>query len=169
MASVLSIVGCAFLSGDISALSQETAKAVFGRVERVWVGNTDIVLRAKIDTGARTSSLGTDTIETFKRGDQDWVRFSFVDAAGAPVTLVRKVVRFARLKKKNAPGTETRPVVLLKLCVGDVFRLTQVNLVDRMRFDYPVLIGRRFLFGKAVVDIARQYVSEPHCREMSSG
>ena len=42
-----------------------------------------------------------------------------------------------------------------------------MNLVDRAAFNYPLLIGRRFLFGTALVNIGRQFTAEPHCAEMS--
>jgi len=164
--AVIALAGCALLWGSFPAFSQARPKTTIGRVERVWIGDAALVLPAKIDTGARTTALGVESVETFRRRGQDWVRFSFPGPQGEPVTLERKVLRFAALKKKNAPGLEQRPVILMKLCVADIYQLTQVNLVDRRQFNYPVLIGRRFLFGKAVVDTARQYTSEPRCGEM---
>lgn len=60
----------------------------------------------------------------------------------------------------------TRPVVVLGVCVGSLYRRTQVSLMNRNEFIYPMLLGRRFLFGYAVVNVAKKYTSTPHCRQM---
>ncbi len=169
VAVVLCVAGYALVLDANSVLAQEKKLTVIGRVEKVWIRDAKVVLRAKIDTGAHTTSLGVENIETFKRGNRDWVRFSFLNGAGASVTLERRLVQFKPLKKTNVPGTEIRPVILLKLCVADIYRLTQVNLARRSKLNYPILIGRRFLFAKAVVNVAQQYTSEPHCKEMNGG
>lgn len=137
-------------------------KTVVGRLENVLIEGTGVVLRAKIDTGARTSSLHANEIQRFRRSGREWVRFTFEDDYGRPVTLERKLFRIAKLKEKGR-GEPIRPVVLLRICLGDISRLEQVNLVDRSAFNYRLLIGRRFLFGNAVVDVARQYLTEPRC------
>ena len=141
-------------------------KTIIGRLERAWIEEAGLTLKAKIDTGTRTSSLGVADVHLFRRGGADRVRFTVTDEAGKTATLERPVFRFARFKA-DARGAVERPVVLLHLCVADIWRLTQVNLVDREGFAYPLLIGRRFLFGTALVNIGRQYTAEPHCAEMS--
>ena len=62
-----------------------------------------------------------------------------------------------------------RKPVLLGLCIADIYRLSQVNLFDRGKFAFPVLIGRRFLFAKILVNVERIYTSEPRCKEMKTG
>lgn len=166
LATLTVVAGCTLIGGTAPVLSQAKEKTTIGRVEKVWIGEANVVLRAKIDTGAHTSSLGADHIEMFKRSDREWVRFSFFDEAGDSVTLERRLVEFKPLKERNESGTETRPVVLLKLCIADIYRLTRVNLTNRKKLNYPILVGRRFLFGRAIVDVSRQYTSEPHCKEM---
>ena len=178
-AAIVLFAGYAFLPGDISAKAQvavqKTPEAdpkdmtIIGRVERVWIAGANIVLRAKIDTGARTTSLHTTKIETFKRRAKDWVRFSILNKDGKPITLERKVLKFQKIKKKHSSDLDVRPVVLLGLCISDVYRLSQVNLFDRGKFAFPVLIGRRFLFAKVLVNVERIYTSEPRCNEMKAG
>ena len=147
-----------------SAVAAEK-KTIIGRLEKAWVEEAGVTLTAKIDTGTRTSSLGVSDVHLFRRGGRDRVRFTVTDDGGKAATLDRPLFRIARFKE-NARGAEERPVVLLHLCIADIWRLTQVNLDDREGFDYPLLIGRRFLFGHALVNVGRQFTAQPHCAEM---
>ena len=97
------------------------------------------------------------------------MRFSILNKDGKPITLERKVLKFQKIKKKHSSDLDVRPVVLLGLCISDVYRLSQVNLFDRGKFAFPVLIGRRFLFAKVLVNVERIYTSEPRCNEMKAG
>jgi len=145
-------------------------KTVFGRLENALIVKANVVLRAKIDTGARTSSLGVSDLRLFKRRGVDWVRFTFAGDDGRPVTLARKVLRVAKVKDNDHDqGVEHRPVILLGICIGPLYRLTQINLADRDHLNYPMLIGRRFLFGKAVVDVGRQFLTTPRCDRVPRG
>lgn len=159
-------------SGISGAFRQSKAagphqKVTIGRLERVWIEKAGIVLKAKIDTGSQTSSLGARNIELFKKDGRNYVRFTIEDPSHKPSTLELPVARFARFKEEVGRTAPTRPVVVLGLCIGNIYRRTQVNLTDRGRFDYPLLIGRRFLFGYAVVDVAKMYTAPPHCKQMS--
>ena len=79
----------------------------------------------------------------------------------------RPVVRTVRIKRHAGRSLE-RPVVLLSICVGSVHKEVEVNLVDRSRFQYPLLLGRSFLEGDLLVDSARRYTLAPACAVRSS-
>ena len=53
------------------------------------------------------------------------------------------------------------------MCLGNVYRVTEVNLADRSRFKQPVLVGRNFLAGHFAVDSARMRTVEPDCAELA--
>jgi hypothetical protein len=152
-------------SSDATAAEDIKAKTTVGRTEKVWIAEAGIVLDAKIDTGTLTASINARDIEVFTKNDKDWARFVIESPVGKPITLERQVARFARFKKQNQE-VERRPIVKLGLCVGDVYRRTEVNLTDRERFTYPVLIGRSFLSGKLVVDTEKEFTHPPQCKEM---
>jgi hypothetical protein len=152
-------------SSDATAAEDIKAKTIIGRTEKVWIAEAGIVLDAKIDTGTLTASINARDIEVFTKSGKDWARFVIESSVGKPITLERQVVRFARFKKQNQE-VERRPIVKLGLCLGDVYRRTEVNLTDRERFTYPVLIGRSFLSGKLVVDIDKEFTRPPQCTEM---
>jgi len=131
-------------------------------------GNTkqrlrEIVLEAKLDSGARTSSLHAGNLQQFRRDGKDWAAFDVTDNEGRNVRIERPLVRIAQVK--SALGTdEARPTVTLGICIGTVYRVTEVNLVDRSELTKPLLVGRRFLRGRFLVDMGRRHLLEPLCR-----
>lgn len=133
-----------------------------GWVERARVEPSGIELQAKLDTGAKTSSLNAVEIEAFLLDGEDHVRFRVQNKAGDSVELVRPVVRQASIRR-HFGASQRRPVVRLTICVGDLSRETEVNLVDRAGFDYPLLIGRSYLEGNFLVDPGATFTLEPRC------
>lgn len=143
--------------------AQPGSMPVAGWLERARVSPGEIVLEAKLDSGARTSSLHAANLKQFKRGGKDWVAFDVTGNDGRTVRLERRLVRIVQVK--SAIGTdEGRPSVRLGICVGNVYRVTEVNLVDRSDLAKPLLIGRRFLRNRLLVDMGRRYLLEPTCK-----
>jgi len=152
------------LFGSILSLSPSGAqhKDVVGRVEKVRISPGNLVLRAKLDTGAKTSSLHAPRITKFEKNGEDWVRFSVKNHRDEEATIERRIVRKARIKRKDREPEE-RLVILLGVCLGTRHREVEVNLVDRADFIYPMLIGRSFMIGHVLVDPELKYTSEPAC------
>ncbi len=141
------------------------ARGVYGWVEfvQLHIDGEPLELKAKLDTGARSSSLDATAIEPFERDGERWVRFE-VKLPGMEKTtrLERPVVRYVRIKRHRGPY-DRRPVIRLPLCLGDEWRTVEVNLTDRGRFIYPLLLGRKALARLAVVDPSRTYLRAPRC------
>lgn len=140
-------------------------KSVVGWVENVRLSPGNIVIPAKLDTGADTSSLDASQATTFRRQGQEWIRFEVSTGHGREVTLERPVTRKATIKR-HAAESQVRPVIKLGICLGKIYKETEVNLVNRQRFKYPMLIGRKFLKGSFLIDAARKFTVEPHCKEL---
>lgn len=140
---------------------------VMGWVEPVEILPSGLRISAKLDTGASTSSIDVARYEEFKRAGKTWVRFSVSDRKGGSIRFERPVVRISRIRRSDAP-TVVRPVIELGVCVGEVYRKTQVNLANRAHLNHPMLIGRRFLKTKILVDPSRKFTSEPRCTKRSS-
>jgi len=136
-----------------------------GWIERVKLGADGLVVAAKLDTGADTSSLHAENIRWEKRADGDWVAFDVVGATGERAKFEHKVVRIARIKQRDSAPAQKRPTILMGVCLGNVYELTEVNLTDRSRFNYEMLIGRNFLAQRFAVDSARTHTVEPACGE----
>lgn len=136
--------------------------AVVGWLEPVRLGSEGVVIPAKLDTGADTSSLHAVDIQWLQRNGADWVAFDVVGENNRKVRLERKVERIARVKKA-AGGVQKRPTVLLGVCLGGIYRETEVNLTDRTGFKVPFLVGRTFLAANFAVDSSRTNTVEPAC------
>lgn len=133
-----------------------------GWLERARLSPGEIIVSAKLDTGARTSSLDAPNLRRFERDGMQWVGFDVTGDDGRSVHLERPLVRVVTVK--SALGTdEARPAVKLGICVGNVYRVAEVTLVDRSGLAKPLLIGRRFLKGRLLVDTSRRYLLEPRC------
>lgn len=147
---------------------------LYGRYEYIKLpeigGQT---LKAKMDTGALTASLSAKDIQTFSRDGDDWVRFRLATKDADGKVYEHKVSRVSKIKSRadeaDDEGETTdvakRPVVELELCLGDVKRTIEVNLVDRSSFNYPLLIGAKGLREfKAAINPAKRYVADkPDC------
>lgn len=148
-------------AGAGAAAGPETL-AHAGWLERARLTPGEVVLEAKLDTGAMTSSLDAVEVRQFERDGRRWVAFTVVGTDGRRVRLERPLVRLARIR--SALGVdEARPTVTLGICIGPVYRVTEVNLARRAHLDVPLLIGRRFLEGRFVVDSGRRHLHEPDC------
>lgn len=138
-------------------------KQIIGWLEHVKINNSEFQLKAKIDTGATTSSLNANIIKTFTKDKQDWLRFTVTNKDGQNVVFERKIERYVKIKRKKAKAIE-RPVIKLGVCVGLVYRELEVNLADRKNFEYHMLIGRNYLQGHFLVDSELVYQSSPSCK-----
>lgn len=145
-----------------AALSAAAEPTIVGWIEPVKLGSEGLVLPAKLDTGADVSSLGVSNLAWIRRADGDWVAFDVPGKSERPVRLERKVQRVARVKKA-AGGVQERPTVLLGVCLGHTYRVTEVNLTDRAGFKLPFLVGRNFLAERFAVDSSRTDTTEPAC------
>ena len=143
--------------------AQADDRRVVGLLEKVRIFPGDLEIVAKLDTGADHSSLHAVDIKRFKRGGEHWVRFRVVNYEGQMVTIERKVVRKSRIKRHDRRG-RGRPMVEMGICLGDVYRVALVNLVDRSRFRCRMIIGRSFMGDRLMVDPSKKFTTEPNCR-----
>ncbi|TXD35569.1 ATP-dependent zinc protease [Lujinxingia vulgaris] len=147
--------------------SPKRARPIIGW--REWVGLPELGLgriKAKIDTGARTSALHAENIELFERDGEPWVRFevrphqrSARDGAVAEYPLHdRRVVR-------SSSGHEEFRVVIRPVVevLGQRYAI-DLTLTDRKAMGFRMLLGRHAVRGRFLVDPAASFLGEssPH-------
>lgn len=153
-----------------------------GFVEWVVMNDTGLRLKARLDTGAKTSSLHAVNVEEFKQDDQKWVKFQIplADHKDHPTTddgtieheevileLERPVERTVLIKRKGAPS-QRRYVVIMDFCIAGTSHQTQFSLTDRGNFSYPVLLGRRFMRDDNIlIGSADSFIASKECEYMS--
>jgi len=150
------------------AAAQGKPKTVYGWIENARIEPWGVEAKAKLDTGALTSSLHATDIERFKRDGDDWVRFKtrIEDQRHdkmASHTFERPLYR--RLKVTGAGGSDERPVVLLEICMNDTIYEEQFSLRDRGDMLYPMLLGRRTIQHLGLIDVNKTFLHEPSCSD----
>lgn len=152
-----------------SKIQSVNGRDVVGWVEFVTLEEPGIIAKAKLDTGAKTSSIHAEDIEYFTRGGQQWVRFEFEKPKrpakhGMPSVPRQKkmieapVKRMVKIKQHTVDFVQ-RPAVDLDLKIGEKTYKVEFTLTDRDSFIYPVLLGRRFLETALIVDPARIHIT----------
>lgn len=137
---------------------------ILGWIEWVQLKDPDLRLRAKLDTGATTSSVHAVNKRFFQRDGRDWIAFDILDRENEDraVHYERPIVRQVRIVRAGGE-VDARPVVEIGMCVGGIYRERQFTLADRSDLNYPVLVGRNFLRNRIVVDSAATYTRDPDC------
>lgn len=154
------------LLGPVSASKADPV--VMGWIERVQIFPGGLLMEAKLDTGARNSSVDAADIVEFTRDGEKWVRFDVSDRKGRTVTFERPLFRIARIKRSSTK-TASRPVVKLALCIGASLQEVEVNLAKRTHLNYPLLVGRSAMQGKVLVDSSRKFTKDPVCQGQTPG
>jgi len=167
--SLIILLGLLALSSlTTQASSKDPGKVIAGYVEKVSIENSPIIVKAKLDTGAKTSSAYAQNIELFKRNKKKWVRFDLVlkDDNDKVSTITLEKPRVRRVKIKNHDGDhDRRPVVSLTICFDGRWHETDFTLANRSEYIYGFLLGREFLNGIAVVDPEETFQTMASCHQ----
>lgn len=156
------------LASTLSALlipgvtAADDSRQVIGYLESVHIAEAGMAFRAKIDTGADSSSINAEVIKPFFRKGKNWIRFRLTNWQGKTVVLERRLERYTTIKRKLALSIK-RPVVKLSLCLSGIEHVGEVSLADRKNFKYQMLIGRSYLSGYFLVDPEKIYLTNPTC------
>lgn len=112
-------------------------------------------VKAKVDTGAYRSALHCDFIEQFQKEGETYLKVRITDLSGAPFSenVVLKQERTSQVKSSNGDVQE-RPIVLLDVIINGERYPTEFTLSNRGDMKFPILLGRRLLRGKFVVDVS---------------
>ncbi|MEV8262591.1 ATP-dependent zinc protease [Microbacterium sp. NPDC077057] len=137
---------------------------------REWVSLPDLGvdwIKAKIDTGARTSSLHAFDIQEFERDDESWVRFRVKpwQDSQEDAVVVESPIHDRRAVRSSSGHAQERLVVQLMIRLVDREVLAEVTLSNRDEMGFRMLIGREALRRGYVVDPARSFLGGRAPRE----
>ena len=129
---------------------------------REWVALPELgveAVKVKVDTGAHSSALHAFNIQEFQREDEAWVRFDlhpFQRDSQHSVAAESKLV--GRRWVKSSSGRSTlRPVIRTKIKLGKKVWRTEVTLVRRDVMGFRMLLGRRTVRKRFLVDCGRSF------------
>lgn len=140
---------------------------------REWVGFPDLgipQIKAKVDTGARTSCLHAFLVEPFERDGEPWVRFDIhpVQRDIEKVVSCEAPLLEKRFVRDSGGHEELRYVIRTVIAIGDQRVDAEVTLTDRDTMKFRVLLGRTAMRGQFVVDPGRSYLSGNRPRKPKS-
>jgi len=114
-------------------------------------------IRAKVDTGARSSALHVEALETGFRDGREWVRFALGDDCIALRRWVEAPVLDRRQVTDSGGHRSERIFVRTLLRLDGSDWPIDMNLTRRTRMLFPMLLGRTAIAGRFLVDPSRSY------------
>lgn len=123
---------------------------------REWVSLPKLKIsriKAKIDTGAKTSSIHAEDIEFLTVKGKDFVRFTLYPMQGNHLKKKRitsEVVDYRRVRSSNGLS-ELRPVILTDISMGRRTWLIEITLTNRDLMGFRLLLGREALKNRFII------------------
>ena len=128
---------------------------------REWLALPDLgihAIRAKLDSGARSSALHVDSLETFQSNGREWVRFTIATGStNAKSILVESTVHDRRLVTDSGGHVSERIFLRTRLLLAGQDYPVEINLTSRRNMLFPMLLGRTALARHFLVDPARSF------------
>jgi len=160
---------------DVELVNGQTGEVVRRELAvagwREWVGLPELGLdavKAKLDTGARSSSLHADDVTIVDRDGVPFARFSVrpwqrtsSGAVWGELPLLDE-----RTVRSSTGHVETRPVVLGSVAIVGLLVPAEITLTNRDSMGFRMLIGREALRGRLLVNSGRSYVGGRPSREI---
>lgn len=139
---------------------QKKEKVVLGW--REWISLptlTKFPIKAKVDTGAKTSALHARDIEIFKRQNQTWVSFEIVPSIKMKQPILAKALLLDHRNVKSSMGETTkRPVIQTIVRMGNEEFPIELTLVNRSMMGFRMLLGRRALKKRFLINPSRSFL-----------
>ncbi|TNC91654.1 MAG: ATP-dependent zinc protease [Thalassolituus sp.] len=133
--------------------------AILGYIESIELPDLGICCDAKVDTGACTSSLHADRIELFNRDGESWVRFHVLFSS--PEASLDKMCEAKVLDKRTIASSNgqrsKRYIIQTTITIRDHTWQAEVSLSHRGTMRYPMLLGRKAISGRFLVDVSKHY------------
>lgn len=142
-----------------------------GRLEYVDFPEWNLFdIEAKVDTGAYTSSLHCHHIKAFEKNDRKFVKFNLLDPSHETYNdkLFQLPVHRTKMVKSSNGSTEERFIIKTEMKLFDQLIKVQLSLTDRSEMRYPVLLGRKLINGRFVVDVSQKYLSSKNTQKSKS-
>lgn len=138
-------------------------KLILGALEVCNLPELQITdLHVRVDTGAKTSSLHVDNIETETRNGEVWVSFDIHPDIHNVERVVRRSSKLkeTRLIKSSNAAKEQRHVIETKINMGSRTWPIEVTLSDRSSMSYLMLLGRQAMLHDVLVDPSKEYLQK---------
>src|SRR5690349_7884170 len=131
---------------------------------REWVGLPELAIpamKAKIDTGARTSALHAFYIEPFTKDRAEYVRFGIYLKRKTGIIEKECIAPIIDRRTVTDSGghSEERIVIRTPIMIGTDHWPVEITLTNRDGLKYSMLLGRSALSGRYQIDIVHSYLA----------
>ena len=126
---------------------------------REWLSLPDLgiaQIKAKLDTGARTSALHAFDQEVFRRNSADWIKFAARPLQQDDISLVQCEAPIVdqRMVTNSGGGPEQRFFIETAISLGGEQWPIEIGLTNRDEMGYRMLLGRAAMKGRLMIDPA---------------
>ncbi len=131
---------------------------------REWIAFPDLgikAVKAKIDTGARTSSIHALHIKPFERDGQQWVKFQVHPIqrdSKTTVDIEAPLLEYRRVTSSTGHAS-LRPVILAMAKLFDIQWTIELTLTSRDEMGFRMLLGREAFRDRFLIDAGRSYLA----------
>ncbi len=134
-------------------------KQLIGRIDKVDLPDFALEdVKVKIDTGANSSSIHASYISEVKDPNGDGLLLRFCLLGNRKLRFEAKHYTKRKVKSSNGVVQERFVVKMNVKLFGRTFK-TDVTLAQRKEMKYPILLGRKLLRNRFVVDVSKQDLS----------
>ncbi len=147
------------------SMHMKEAKALATVGWREWVSLPDLnipKIKAKIDTGAATSSLYAKNLKQIQKDGKAYVRFVVhpMQKSSNPKIILELPIHDIRKIKSSNGATELRPIIQTQLQLLGKTWLIELSLSKRENMTFRMLIGREALKKRILVDVSQSYLNK---------
>ncbi len=141
------------------------AGEVIGEIEKIGIPAINYITEARIDSGAKTSSItGTNLKEKKSLAGKKSLTFT-IKVEGKNRELIAPIIKKIKIKSSVSANKDNRYVVELPICIGNKLKVIEFTVANREKMDYQVLIGRNLLIDGYLIDVSKKHLlGNPICK-----
>ena len=142
-------------------VKKKREKKVVGWKEQVALPDLKIKsVIAKIDTGANLATIDADDIKFVTRKDVKYVKFTVKKRNNTDRKTSAPLAGFKRIRSYNG-DVERRPYIKTDILMDGITKNIELTLTDRGPMDYTMLIGRKALGRRWIVNPSISFMTKP--------
>ena len=124
-------------------------------------------IKARVDSGAKTSSIQANNIKIININEEDWVRFEInpIQDNRSIVAVCQAKLYDKRIVKSSSGIAEKRLVIKVPVTIGEATFEAEMTLANRDAMEFKMLLGREALVGRYIVDPSKTYLQQDFTEE----
>jgi ribosomal protein S6--L-glutamate ligase len=117
-------------------------------------------IKARVDSGAKTSALHAINIKTYSKDNQEWVKFDINPIQNNAKALIHCEAQLVdqRIVKSSSGFREKRYVISTNVSLGGKIWEIELTLTNRDSMGFRMLLGREAMSGRVMVDPEQKFV-----------